>query len=159
MAYLKFQECMTKIQCPLVIMILAWVALPRIKTAWTLTQDLFNKQTCGEKHSLEAKVNQSWKKKQLISKGKPGTMGQQATFKIPRIRAKCNASARPTPYPKSWSHKNRQGYVPFAEYAQRQSSTQPHYIPMSERDSPNPQRGSGDKCPEHDMDLCTDQTI
>ena len=124
MAYLQFQECMTKMQCPLALMILAWLALPRIKTAWTITQDLFIKQTCGDKHSPEAKVNQSWKKKQLTSKGKPSTKkGQQATFKIPRVKAKCNASAFPKTYADSCSHQNRQGYVPFAEYAQWQFSS------------------------------------
>ena len=142
MPYPQLPKCMTRIQQPVVLMILAWLALPRIKAAWRVTQDLFINQTCGDKHSLETKVNKSWKKKQLISKGKPGTMGRQAKFQIPKMKDKSNASACPTA--KSWSHKNRQGHVPFDEDTQRQSSTQPHCIHMSERDSSTPRRGSGD---------------
>ena len=117
---------MTRIQQPVVLMILAWLALPRIKAAWIVTQELFINQTCGDKHLLETKVNKNWKKKQLISKAKPGIMGQQAKFKRSRIKDKSKASA--CSKSKFGRQINRQGYLPFSEYAQRhrRESGDPH---------------------------------
>ena len=126
MSYLQLPKFMTKFQQPVVLIVLTWLALPRLKAAWIATQEFFTNQTCGDKPSLETKINNNWKKKQLISKAKPGIMGQQAKFKRSRIKDKSKASA--CSKSKFGRQINRQGYLPFREYAQRhrRGSGDPH---------------------------------
>ena len=60
---------MTKFQQPVGLIILAWLALPRLKAAWIATQELFINQTCGDKHLLETKVKQKLEKETADLKG------------------------------------------------------------------------------------------
>ena len=100
MAFAQIKKWVPKIQGPLVLALLAWVTLPKIRTALTTSLNLF-KQSWAYKQSPQVKVNKSCGKKGKTSREKVKSVrmkGHQDTLKNPRFSIEYNGLTPPNLY-------------------------------------------------------------